>query len=46
MASEPPETEYPEGHSPYCYRDCDHPCHDAYDVWAASQRDGDASDQS
>lgn len=23
--------EYPEGHSPFCFKDCDHPCHDAYD---------------
>lgn len=23
--------DYPEGHSPYCYKTCDDPCHDAYD---------------
>lgn len=23
--------EYPEGHSPFCHRSCDDPCHDAYD---------------
>lgn len=22
---------YPEGHSPFCFKDCAHPCHDAYD---------------
>ena len=25
------EDEYPEGHSPYCHKSCDHPCHDKYD---------------
>jgi hypothetical protein len=23
--------EYPEDHSPFCHKSCDHPCHDAYD---------------
>jgi hypothetical protein len=29
----PPETEYPEGHSPFCVKECDHPIHDLYDEW-------------
>ena len=29
----PPEVEYPEDHSPFCRKDCDHPCHDPYDAW-------------
>lgn len=27
-----------EDHSPYCHRDCDHPCHDPYDRWVAENR--------
>lgn len=23
--------DYPEGHSPFCHKTCDHPCHDEYD---------------
>lgn len=32
--------EYPEGHSPFCHKGCDHPCHDAYDQWVAARTDG------
>lgn len=34
----PPDVVYPEDHSPFCSRDCDHPCHDPYDEWVASNK--------
>lgn len=30
----PPDVAYPDDHSAFCERTCDHPCHDAYDRWA------------
>lgn len=40
----PPDVDYPDDHSPYCRKDCDHPCHDPYDAWVA-QRGNDRRDQ-
>lgn len=31
--------DYPEGHSPFCHRSCDHSCHDAYDEMMEDLRD-------
>jgi hypothetical protein len=33
-----PEWEYPEGHSQYCHKDCEHPIHKRYDEWKAAQQ--------
>lgn len=35
----PPAVEYPDGHSPFCTKDCRHPCHTPYDEWAARRRE-------